>query len=500
MAIVGDQGKAGEAQSALGKALEQQAGGKPVAEYSASATQALAALNEATIAPQLEPEKRAALYYDQGLCYLLLGDNHQARTCFDHAARLTPLESRYAVMAQHAFFQEHEADLAKVRVNMDKFADDVARDLSNQNAILDRAVGRYIPIQIPPELEQQLARLESMVKNPNEWPASQAALGKYRDELNATAKSVPPWADKETLPRLSALQWAADALETILSSANPQGVDQAKLLDTIEDLLESSGAGVDRVLVERLTAVKGKVAAAVAIEKRKAACDEATTALAGKDIDRLSAAWVGLESFTKGDTDGAIIQLRAVLRTQVINLQSAAQIEALGRDMERVEALPDWRLKMAGLNQILQSCTAQQLSLSLEKGVSGKVTDDLRDLNKRTQARIDAIMAARTLDYQRWVLRCIKDFKAEVAEVRERTKKQASVHGEKWLDADYKQVAAAMDKYLTPVNPGLLDLSVSQLYNRAYETGWKLLEDKSALQEWVAEKATEQPKRGIGDE
>jgi hypothetical protein len=268
----------------------------------------------------------------------------------------------------------------------------------------------------------------------------------------------------------------------------------------MDDLLESAGDNTDPSLQERLRRARADAAAQAAAERRNAACESAAAALQTRDIDRLSASWVALESFTKDDPDGKVTQMRAVLRTQVVNLQSKAQIEALRKDLERVDNLSDRQLRAAGWSQILQSCTAQQLSLTVENGVADEVQTGLKNLARQVQQRTDALTAARLLAYQKRALKDIKDFSVEFETVHTRVHAQSMVAGEKWLEADYQQVAGTMVRCLTPINTALLDPSVLQLYNRAFETGWKALDDKRSFQEWVAEMASEQPKRGGNDE
>jgi hypothetical protein len=514
IALIGDQGKLSEAQDALGKALQQQAEGKSAEEYTPIAKQALAALDEvAQSQKQLSAQRHAALCYDQGLCYLLLGKSAQASASFNCAARLATSESLYSVMAQQAYFQEldsrfddankkletevrkvrdalgneQEAAFSKIREDMGKYEERQARHESNMNAILWDRLGKSVKIELSPGFEADLKAVEASAVDPKTMAMTAKARSDYRNKIEGLANVLPAWAEKEYLPRIEQLRWTVDALEVLAPSVVPSPA----VLDTMEDLMQSSARPRSGYLLDALQSAQVRVAANVAADRKEALVDKAGKALLQKDLDLLSEIWVDMEPYVKDGKDPKATAVRNRVRSAVVSLQAASQLNMLKEDLDRYNALANSRLKTAGLNQLLQSCMAQQLALSAEKDVPTDLRDNLQQLTETVQSAIDAMTANRMLKYQQWALEQIKSFNLEY--------RDAEDHSE------YGKIASAIIEHLNPINRGLLDTTIGLSFDQAMQKAWKKIEgekysDGSVIQEWVAESASKTPKKGVGDE
>ncbi len=87
--------------------------------------------------------------------------------------------------------------------------------LQQQTAVMNRALGKVIPVVMPTEWVKQLTGLEQQVKTPSSWPKNAKEAQEFKNQTAKLIKTLPAWAEDDYLPRLNPIRWAAIAFVTL---------------------------------------------------------------------------------------------------------------------------------------------------------------------------------------------------------------------------------------------------------------------------------------------
>ena len=391
--------------------------------------------------------------------------------------------------------------------------------ITNQNTILDRAVGKYIPIKIPDDLDKNLSLLEEQAKDVSKWPKDIAGVQQFSDALDKCIHSTPPWAEKDLLPRFNALRWEEAAFSIIVSDSKTldqsycEGVQLAKI------------DGIPQALLERVTKVKEDAETYLKTTRETAVIQAAKDSLINEKADATKAL-EDLGSLVE-DNNPEAMALQEKLYYMLINKKAKEQIEGLKKNMETVSKIADWQLRQTGYNQIASTATQQSLAWLSENRIDKTASEELEQIRKKSQAEADNISKERAMAYQKWAFDQIKKTSQLNVLIDESCKegnnislnknvkpllKEGSslmfkkspgkIYGENITNIEEVRLAAirmGMIQYLVPINPGLLDVGVSQLYQKEWEAGWKKLDGKSEQDE-VAKAAGTTKKKGPADD
>lgn len=402
---------------------------------------------------------------------------------------------------------------------LDKKIDSIETSIMNQNAILDRTIGNYIPIKIPDDLNKNISLLEEQGKDTGRWPKDGIELERFSEALGKCIKSTPPWAEKELLPHFNILRWEEAAFRIIIS--DPQTLDLAYC----EDIQRAQIDGVPQQLVAGVKKAAEHAESIMKTSRKTAAIRAAKDSIADEKANHAKA----LEGlvYLLEENDQEAMTLHEKLYVILINKKAKEQIDALKNSMENVNKISDWQLRQSGYNQISGMATQQYLSWVPEKRISKANLSDLDLLRKNAQVEADNISKERMMAYQKWAFEQIKklsqlsilidaackdgnnssldkNVKPLLSEGAKLVfkKRLGKIYGENIENAKEvkrEAISMAMIQYLVPINMSLLDLGVSQLYQKAWESNWKQL-DGTPDQDEVAKASAVVKKKGLNDE
>lgn len=99
-------------------------------------------------------------------------------------------------------------EVQTLRSAIEKQADSiiaVSTRIGLQTTVMNQALGRVIPVDRPPEWENQLSQIEAMIRDRDRWPKNATEAQDFMDQATSLIRSIPAWAEADYLPRLSAL-------------------------------------------------------------------------------------------------------------------------------------------------------------------------------------------------------------------------------------------------------------------------------------------------------
>ena len=403
---------------------------------------------------------------------------------------------------------------------LQKKAENINVSIMNQNSVLDRTIGKYIPIQIPEDLNKDISSLEEQGKNPDRWPRNMDEAKQFSEALVKCIKSTPPWAEKELLQRFNILRWEEAAFRIIRTK--PNEIDIAYC----DEIQQAQIDGVPPKLIDVLKETIKKAENSTKTTKRAGTIKMAKDAILNKsDFEKALEELVYLLE----EKDQEAIKYYEKLSVLLINKKAREQIENLGKNLVLISKISDWQLKQAGYNQIASVAIQQYLNWRSEEIINKDNLIDIDSLRKKAQNEVDNISKKRMMDYQKWAFEQIKKMSQintlieaackegtqlsldknvkpllKESSVSELTfkKEPGTIYGEKVVNVDevkHKAISMAMRQYLVPINMGLLDIGISQLYQKEWEKNWKYLEGKLEQDE-VAKASAIVKKKGLNDE
>ena len=368
------------------------------------------------------------------------------------------------------------------------------RGLNNQRAVLERVVGKNIPVQLPDDVLSEIAAKEAIVLDPARWPEKPAEAGGLRQQLAAVTKRIPPWAEEDILPRLNRLRWCVQLAARLAEAREIDGEGElGTVLDDLKSLESSKPDDIPDVVTARLLKGQEQFLARHKAAHLKVVKSDAAEALKGGDREKLAAAWTALDPLA-GDDD--VKRLKTELRQRIIERECDVQCDQLRAKLVKVFAMQDETLRQAGVSQVYDAALAQRLGLKLEDSVPAAAEASLVKLMRDCENDLRAMAGKRLADqqaeqgrklraYQKWALDQVKEFKKEYAYVEWVVANEDSKHRPLrkpgWQDANYQAVRDAMGRRLLPVNTAILDQAVNTLYSSAYDMGWNKLRDGERL-------------------
>jgi hypothetical protein len=436
--------------------------------------------------------------------------------------------------------------------------DVVLQAIHNQTAVLHRALGRHIPIELPAEQRAKLDDLESALADPERWPKSVQDAQRLHEDTKQFVKTIPPWADEELLPRLVPVRWGVEALWLLQINGDPKPEQLDAVEDTLQSCHERRPDNADPAIVNRLKERTAAVQQQAAQLRRGETIRKAQQALETKGD--LAAALTGVADLP---ADEDVMLLRSQLRSALLEKRSEEQLGMLRATLSRAKALGEARLQQAGVARVHDAAVGLILDLEVEQprpvralGQARQLVRDCElDLQKQAAAQQDEL-ARKVRAYQTWALEqirlCEREYqydlalrwavseltafknpteeRAEVANgwnrrlkdiVGERlevqlpgqtltldqqreihSKAKALVSGwQKNIDQEiaYFWVREGVVQRLLPINTALLEPPVAQLYQKVFAASWEKLKDHADDQYQVAVETARVKKLGLDD-
>lgn len=384
----------------------------------------------------------------------------------------------------------------------------VEKYVGGQNTILDRALGKYVPVLLPKDLEGRIAKLESQSKDAAQWPQTEEAVAAFAEELRGCINAVPAWAERDLLPRTNVLRWDASAFKVLMKAG---GKDKAQVAEDCGAVLDVAFDGVQDDLVNRLRETQDQAEKTMRDERRVAVLAAADKALGGEGD--ATKAWEDL-AYLVDQKDVEAIDRQSKLRSKVLNDKAMAQVEAMKKSLGVARQANDDQLRQMGYRQIAVTAASQRLAW-LEEGVESGVISKMEVVQKDAERQAEALAKddadRKWLAYQKWALGRIQEMRKCMADVKFAQDNKTAGFSDtnenrvkaRMLRTSLEQmgtptVGAGMKKYLIEVDSGRLDPGVSAMYGKTWQDAWGITEGEKT-QEEVAKAAAVVPKKGLND-
>jgi hypothetical protein len=362
--------------------------------------------------------------------------------------------------------------------------------VQQNTAVMHRALGKVIPVELPETLTNQLGALEARIADENSWPKDSTNADAMVAELRGLIRQIPPWAEEDYLPRLNALRWAVQSLELIQANVNAQGEDLNAAADAYANQLSIQPDGGVANIATALTSRQQDATARFATFRRDSAIIDATNQLNLAVMDNGLAAWRNLAVWTNDPIQGQkVLELRRQLHARLLEDDISKFIVSVDAGLAQATNEPSLTIRQISFGKLLDSVLSQRQILLESTDADASLSRNLLDCATRIEKAIETSNKSQLTeqenklrDYQRWALSQIEKFKDEMNTVEGFRVPFGVVHD----GNDYAGISKAMMKYLVPISVGYLDPAVSRLYNEAFDRGWKKLENRKDLQTEVA--------------
>jgi nitroreductase len=415
-------------------------------------------------------------------------------------------------------------------------------EVSQQNSILHRALGNHIPIDLPAETKQQLQSLKEKVNDEKNWPKSEKEAESLNKMLENLVVKLPPWAEEEVLPQLNVLRWGIRVLLLLRQNPKPSDEKAEDLLEEYQALLQAAPNGSPETLqrttqqqVKQLEEQANRYQVKSAITRGRAALQS------GEDLAAAAAALEKYESDPEAKSLGAQCRQNFLEKEtqKKIDLLRSTLRASRGLSSMQLQQAGILRVQDAAFSLLLDLRTE---GIPRKKWIeeTEKLIEECNQGNKELAKAQQAEAAKKLRDYQRWALENIQKFDAPngwhydvtLSWIRDELKKFKNPSGDvdSWplfstfpstkdllhekLGVDLSQIKGAalttdqqrliyevtstltgwkgnideelayratrdgMVLFLLPINVALLDPSVAQLYNKAFQKGWSKLEGR----------------------
>ena len=394
----------------------------------------------------------------------------------------TRLESRLAQSEQQT--KEKTAELANL--------------VQQQTAVMHRALGKVIAVELPDTLTKNLGALEARITHDKSWPKNTAEADAMLAELRNLVRQIPPWAEEDLLPRLNAVRWGVQSLQVLQANGNVDGEALATAAETFANQIstqpDSGSTNIAAVLASR----QADTAQRFGVYRRDTAIKDAKEQLGLAVTTDALAFWQRLNEWVNSPTHGQqVLELRQQLRLRLQEDEVTKFADTTKANLQRLSAQTNNALRQAGYIRTIENVTVQRLKLLEESDAPITAVNALADLSASLESRIKTESekqkqedAGRVRGYQQWALGKIADFRSNFvnAQNQKRARLGDSIRGPE-IYADYGMIRDAMVKDLLPVSPGHLDLAVAKIYSQAFEDGWNKLggKEEKYLQTKVAQ-------------
>lgn len=362
----------------------------------------------------------------------------------------------------------------------------IANTIQQQTAVMHRALGKIIPVELPESLTNRISDLEKKISDEKAWPKNIAESDAMRNELRDVLRQIPPWAEEDLLPRLNAMRWGVAALALAVKSKNESDDTLGELLDEIDTALAAKPDASPESVVKRLEAIQPSITKKLDQHRREVAIKDAKELLkkSGATSDEFSEVMEKLSEWSdvKEMQDKIYSRMRDDFRKSIESDIKLAGTEknAIIRQISRSRLLDSVISKR---QSIRESHDTDEEFIQLLTDLASLIETAIQDEEKSQAAENEK----KVREYQRSALEQIKQFNDDM--------KNSEKSNYVFKTYDYQKIKSSMIIHLVPISAGLLDSAVSRLYSEAFESGWKRLEDKKDLQTEVAKQEALTPKK-----
>ncbi|MDX2227521.1 MAG: hypothetical protein SFY92_10600 [Verrucomicrobiae bacterium] len=395
--------------------------------------------------------------------------------------------------------QQSQLDALQQRQVKENVAE-IKNAVQQQTAVIHRALGKVISVELPDSLIKKLGALETRVTDKKSWPKDAVETDAMLTELRDLVRQIPPWAEEDLLPRLNALRWGISGIVLIVRSQTVTNEVLADFLDSVDTALEAKPTGASELVASQLSTIQGKAKAQSDSFRRDNAIADAErlikdggTATEFFEVQERLSEWAASPEFKE-----RVGRLQHDVKARALLDDTVKFTASVDKSLSRVRSEPSLVVRQISLGQLLDSVVSQRQMLAENQDAPESLDRKLAELS----AQIDKVIQAEAKDqiaeqekklrnYQGWALGQIRKFNDDML-IAEKADKGMFINS-----ADYTRIKNNMVNYLVPISVGLLDPAVARLYNEAFERGWKQLDgkDQKYLQTEVAKKEAVVEKR-----
>jgi hypothetical protein len=432
--------------------------------------------------------------------------------------------------------------------------------LDQQNSVLHRSLGKSIPIEVPKQVREQFKRLEERLAQPATWPKSAKEAELLRQELDQLVKQhLPPWAEEEFLPHLNPLRWGVRCLWLVRQNENADGSQVTGIAEELRSLLAVAPDNAPQQLKQFVEQQRQRFQKRTDEYAVRAARVRADQALAGKgDLVEAAQSLEGLSAEGLDQLRGRLqtrILDKDTARKEAVLRATLQAVPKLPTD--RLQQTGLLKVQDAAASLLLDLHTESPIRPEAIRIIQALVDECDKQVRKLGRQQQEA-QEQRLHNYQKWAIDQIQAFDGEDGWYYDLTLpwivrqlqsfKNADQNVEKWALFDvfpstknllqeklgidlsgvkgasltaeqqhaiyqkanakigwnanidqeiaYRTTRDGMIKFLLPINVGLLDPPVAQLYQKAFQKAWSKLEGRPDQLE-VAKQSAVVPKRSL---
>lgn len=374
--------------------------------------------------------------------------------------------------------------------------------VQQNTAVMHRALGKVIPVELPEALTNQLAALEARIADENSWPKDSTNTDAMVAESNGLIHQIPPWAVEDYLPRLNALRWAVQSFQVLQANRSAESNALETAADAYANQLSIQPTGGSISIAAELTNRQQDAMVRFAAFRRESAINGAKEQLGLAVMTDGFGAWQHLAEWTNDSTVGPnALELRQQLHARLLDDEIAKYSATTSVEVGKLDTVTNSPLRQAGYLRTLENVTIQRLRLLQEADATPSSVSALTDLSTVIETRIKdesdkqrQVEAGRERGYQSWALGKIADFRSDFdnAQNQKRPRFGDSIRGPE-IYTNNGMIRDAIVKNLLQVSPAYLDSAVAMIYRQAFDDGMNKLDGN--LQLVVAKEDAKTPKK-----
>lgn len=412
----------------------------------------------------------------------------------------------------------------KLNANLHKIGDLSKRlsgtrdEISQMNAVFNRALGTVVPVRMPDDWEARLAILEGKIAIPSQWPQDPDTALAFTEDVDTLISQLPVWAEADYVPRLNPVRWTAMVFANLhpIDLIDPMGDTD---VDSLGVLVNSAPVGVPDNLLSHVQSRHFELAKQMereqvedAFKRVKLFVSRPDDALPPTTEDPVNYEWdYQLLALYENDAEFGeeSSRLRNQLRTRIVLDSAHRQAISIVDRFTKIDDLlrgSDPQLYSMAVNSLLGEARIARLTLAAD-GLQSPPLDEIqhkldhlsRVLHAEVMRNEEARNAKAIREYQRWTIQSITSFESAFRVSEKQANTNASLwkaDNGGWDDALFIEVRDAMVKYVLPINPGLLDTPVLERYQQVFQLGMRQLDGRDE-QTYVIEQTVTTVKKSL---
>lgn len=366
--------------------------------------------------------------------------------------------------------------------------DTLSSKIEQQSMLINRALGKVIPLVLPADLQEAIASIEKQLDDEKQWPSTVEEVQKLNTKLADLVNNLPPWVQEELLPRLVSRRWEIDTL-WFLANSKQAGQDN-KLLDhakAAESLLSQKPSSASEPLRAKLAERHKQIEEEIAQDEQKTAISAAEKAI--KEDGDLVFATKLIATCRENDQTKKLAKQLIDAQTRRVFSKELDAIQSLLDSAKNAEYLTQ-EYTYERVEQMILDVRMRMMSLALS---DNKLLDRLNGMQKKISTTLSGLANTRQKrdenklkEYQKWALSQIKqvrEYDAVANSYKKDIKSKIPItnSGKDANRLTSETVRSELIRFMAPIHQGLLDEAVAQLFRKIYQSRFDKLNKDDQL-------------------